>query len=277
MPNELTVRFKNCVDYLKENQHFPSLRQFSNAINVHPQCISDIFTGKREVNSDIIQKTYNTYSINPNYLFSGEGAFLLSENGNSEDEAEIDDKAKIYCVSAEFQLEYIKNSLDNNFLNSIPTISLMEDKFSQGVMRAFEVASDIMEPSLASGETVVANLIDEEKWSKLINKFVYVFITKENLLIRRLVESDSIQGRLTISGDNTFYDNETIDINEIKEVWQVRTKISPFRPSQENSSNLIHQEVDSLRGTITEQSKMIHSLNSTIEKLLKQNRRSSAR
>lgn len=278
MPNELTERFKNCIDYLKEKQHFPSLRQFSNSINVHPQCISDIFTGKREVNTDIIQKTYACYSINPNYIFTGKGDFIISEDVNTtEDKDDAKPKSNIPCIISEFQFEYLKNRSDDDFLESMPSLSLLQDKFCTGIMRAFEVTNDLMEPSLTSGETVVAQMIDDEKWSKLINKFVYVIVTVDNLLIKRLVGIDEKKGIMKISCDNAFYEEESVDISEIKEIWQVRTKISPFRPSQDNSSILIHQEVDSLKGTITEQSKMINSLNTTIEKLLKQNRRSTAR
>ncbi len=277
MANELTERFKLCVEHLKKKQHFPSLRQFSNTIGVHPQCISDIFTGKREVNSDIIQKTFLAYSINPNYIFTGIGDFIFSEDKHKEKDIVQVEKPSISCVLSDYQLEYLQKRTDNDFTDSIPTISLIEDKFSKGPMRAFEVTSDLMDPSLTSGEIVVSNKLNEDKWGKLVNKFVYVFVTDENLLIRRLVNFDSKKSIFTISCDNAFYDEDTLELGSIREIWQVRTTISPFRPSQESKNNVLSQEVDNLRGTITEQSEVINSLNSTIEKMLKQNRRSTAR
>ena len=72
--------------------------------------------------------------------------------------------------------------------------------------------------------------------------------------------------------DNSYYSHYDLHIDEIKEIWMVTHKISPFMPNPSNVRNALHAEVDILKETISDQSKMIKSLNATVEKLLKMNR-----
>ena len=276
MPNQLTERFKQCVEHLKEIEAFPSLRKFSNSIGVHPQCISDIYTGKREVNSDIILKAYQNFEVNPNYIYTGEGHFLLKECPGEPIQEETDSK-KIKCVLTTFHSNYIQSVTNPKFDAEVPCIRLLDDKFCQGEMCAFEMPDDRMEPALMPSDILVANKLETSNNLKLIKKFVYVFVTTDGILVRRVKDYDPSSNSVATSNDNAFYENEMIPLDQILELWQVRTIIKPFRPAQDVAYNGISQEVDNLRNTISDQGKMIYSLNATIEKLLKQNRRSSSR
>jgi hypothetical protein len=60
--------------------------------------------------------------------------------------------------------------------------------------------------------------------------------------------------------------------NEIKEIWHVEVKISPYLPSPNNIRHAFHEEMDDMKKIIDQQSRSILVLNQTVEKLLKQNR-----
>ena len=77
--------------------------------------------------------------------------------------------------------------------------------------------------------------------------------------------------------DNSYYQPYSMELVNIIEIWKVTHKISDFMPSPRNIRNAFHTEVDLLKETIADQSKLIRSLNSTVEKLLKQNRSSYTR
>ena len=67
---------------------------------------------------------------------------------------------------------------------------------------------------------------------------------------------------------NNYYEPFRMDVGELREVWYVRAKISPFLPTPQNINNMISDEMIDLRNTIRNQTKMIENLNSTINKLV---------
>ena len=288
MHNKLTERFIECLNLIKEQNNIPSNRQFAKAIGIHNQCLSDITTGKRPVNADHILKLVTSYNINANYIFSGEGAIFDNLDGNNKkpipDNGIItivtneEGQEKIVHVPVAAQAGYIDQFLDPVFIEELPTFNLPDSRFSTGTHRCFDITGDSMEPSLFAGEKLVCSYIDPENWAgNLRNNYVYVIVTSSGLVVKRIVNWIKDSQELILKSDNSFYDNYTIPIEEVKEIWLVTYKISPFMPSPNNIRNALHKEVDSLRSTISDQSKMILSLNTTIEKMLKQNRMTSAR
>lgn len=71
-----------------------------------------------------------------------------------------------------------------------------------------------------------------------------------------------------MSSDNSFYDPYTINLGDLREIWYVRAKVSPFLPSPQNIQNYLSDEVRELKQTINKQTQLIDSLNKTIERLL---------
>jgi len=281
MQSKLTERFIECMNLVKKNNSIPSTRQLASTINVHPQCLSDISTGKRSFNTDIMRKFADVYPVDCNYIMTGKGQPMFDLNPQPATNADgiiavVTDESgneRIVHVPYAAHAGYVDQFLDPVYLKDLPTFSLPDTRFSSGTHRCFEVAGDSMEPSLFTNEKVVCSFIEPENWKGNIrNNYVYVLVTETGIIIKRVLNNIKSQNEILIKSDNTFYDAYAMPVSELKEVWQVTYKISPFMPSPSNIRNALHKEVDILRTTINEQSKMIQSLNSTIEKLLKQNR-----
>ena len=277
MMQVLTQRFIECLDLLKELKVIPSLRQFAISLEIHPQCINDIYRGRREVNADIIHKTILKYDLDPNYLFRGVGQPIQeigvsSLTGDGDSVSEV--MTQIRYVPAELYSEYPKYINEEKFINNLPRYIFPETGNATEVRRIFDVTGDAMEPSLFSGEKVICSQL-ETCVSILKLNYVYILISKNGLYLNRIAAVNKEQ--LILSSDNGYYDSIEIARKDIIELWIVKNKLSPFMPSPSNIRNALHKEVDGLRMTITDQSKMIGSLNMTVEKLLKQNRQNIIR
>lgn len=280
MKSQVTIRFLDCLNHIKNLQLIPSTRQFALKLDVHPQCISDICTGKREVNSDIIHKAVTTCDFNPSYIFTGKGEYLISDDLDLTKNKPIltvvtnsHGEERIIHVPIEAQAGYRHQMLDPVYMQDLPSFSLPDQKYLHGTYRCFDINGDSMEPSLYGGDKVVCEFVEQEHWmSGIKNNHVYVVITQDDILVKRVQNNLKDKGQLQLISDNDFYEKSHVEINELVELWQVTAKISQFFPSPRNVRNTFHTEIDNLKDTITEQSKMIRSLNSTIEKLLKQNR-----
>lgn len=284
MQGEVTKRYINCVNHLKENHRFPSLRQFAITIGVHPQCISDIVRSKREVNSDIIHKTIAEYKINPVYLYTGEGPLTMDETPKENTEAILtivtdeSGEERIVHVPVAAQAGYGNQLNDRVFIEDLPRFSLPGTRFRSSTHRCFDVAGDSMEPTLFSGDQVVCSFIEPNDWINGIrSNYVYVLVTHSSVVVKRVVNNLKKNGCLVLKSDNSFYSPYELELKDVLEVWMVSVKISPFMPSPSNMRNGFHNEVDMLRNTISDQTKLIQSLNSTVEKLLRQNRGSMIR
>ena len=281
MLNDVSFRFIQCLEYLKSNNKIPSTRQFALSIGIHPQCISDVVCGKRTVNCDIISKAVETFKLNPVFLYTGEGSILLngveSSNGSTDQILTIvtDEigKERIVHVPVEAQAGYGTQLHDPTYVQELPTFSLPGSHYENGSHRCFDVSGDSMEPSIYNGDKVVCHFIEPENWFNGIKEnHVYVIISREGVVVKRVVNNLKQYGTLVLVSDNNFYNPFEIELKDIVEIWQVSVKISPFMPSPRNIRNGLHDEMDILKSTITDQSKMIQSLNATVEKLLKQNR-----
>lgn len=281
MQNDVTSRFIQSLEFLKTNNKVPSTRQFALAIGVHPQCISDIVCGKRSVNCDIISKSIQTFKLNPLFLYTGEGSEVEDSGCSTKNSTDpiltiVTDEVgneRIVHVPVSAQAGYGTQLHDPTYVQDLPTFSLPGAKYANGSHRCFDVSGDSMEPSIYNGDKVVCHFVEPENWFNGIREnHVYVVISKEGVVVKRVVNNLKANGTLSLISDNNFYKPFEIELKDIVEIWQVSVKISPFMPSPRNIRNGLHNEMDMLKNTIADQSKMIQSLNATVEKLLKQNR-----
>jgi phage repressor protein C with HTH and peptisase S24 domain len=263
------------VKYLKEENLIPSARQLALKIEVHPQCISDIMTGKRSVNSDIIEKCAQNFDINLNYLYRGTGEIMNSKDLVHNDVLTPNNhfKERIAYVPIAAQAGYIEQFLDDTFLEDLVSFSLPDSRYQHGSYRCFDVVGDSMEPSIYSGDKLICQNVEQQYWMNSIkNNYVYVIVSNEGVIVKRVINQLATTRSLSLISDNSFYTSTEILASDIREVWIVTSKISSFMQSPNNIKNGLDKVVDNLKDTIHDQSKLIQSLNTTIEKLLKQNR-----
>lgn len=287
MHSQVSERFIDCIKVLKKEGDIRSYRQFAISIDIHPQCISDVITGKREVSVDMIAKSLEHHNINPNYLYTGKGSMILDENETSVIPpvdpvitivTDPGGNEKIVYVPVAAQAGYGQSLHDPEYIRKLPSFSLPGASFQHGTFRCFDVVGDSMEPTIFAGEKLICSFVEKEDYFRGIkDNYVYIIITRSGVVVKRVENLLKQNRQLMLVSDNTYYQAYALDIEDVSEVWKVTHKISDFMPSPRNIRNAFHTEVDLLKETISDQSKLIRSLNATVEKLLKQNRSSYTR
>lgn len=271
--NLTTKRFVDCVNHLKEVNLIKSYRQFAISLDFHPQSLNEILKEKRNVTLDLLTKACDKYKFSPTYLHTGEGSMFLTENNHLNDLVQYPDECEIIHISSDDQSNYCEKPQDKELLDKLNRFSLPGFKTRQEPLRCFDIKDDSMEPSLYHGDRIVCTKLDQEDWIKgIVDNFVYVIVTESNIYIRRVGNLIKNEGKIELSSDNKFFDSFSLSIHEIKEVWRVSTKISPFMASPSNQRNAFNLDIDSMKSTIDQQNEVIKTLNSTLEKFLKQNR-----
>ncbi len=274
MCNIVTERFVSCIEKLKERNEIKSARQFALSVDYHPQNLNDIIKGKRDVTIDLIKNAVETYKLNPQYIFTGLGSMFLDEDiqqsASAKPQASLE---KILYVPTAAHAGYTEQFLDPVFMEDLISFSLPDYKFQHGTYRCFDVVGDSMEPSLYAGDKVVCSFMDSNNfYSSVRNNLVYVVVLEGAVVVKRVINKIKEQKTLLLISDNNYFKPYEVPIEEVKEIWHVDVKISPFLPSPNNIRNAFHEEMDDMKRTIDVQSQSIQLLNTTVEKLLKQNR-----
>ncbi len=270
----ITQRFIKCHNKLRENKIIKSSRQFAVDIDYLPQSLSEILKGRRDVTIEVLRKTIEKFKINPIYLFTGEGAMFLSEDDNKSLRVltvmtNTSDEERIVHVPVPAQTAYANELNDPKFIQNLPSFTLPDYKYKVGTHRSFDAAGDSMEPTLFEGDKIVCSYIEPALWeSSMKDGYVYVIVTQDDIVIRRVNNLLKINKLIEVHSDNNFYEPYQIPLSMIREIWYVRAKISPFLPAPNRIQHLFYDDMNSLKHTVTEQSRLIENLNQTIQKLV---------
>jgi len=275
MCNIVTERFISCLEKLKDNNEIKSIRQFALAVDYHPQNLNDIMKGKRDVTIELIKNAAEIYKINTQYIFTGLGSMFSDEEivQHPSPAQQFKSLEKIVYVPTAAHAGYTEQFHDPVFLDDLVSFSLPDYKFQHGTYRCFDIMGDSMEPSLYAGDKVVCSQVDSNNfYSSVRNNLVYVIVMDGSLVVKRVLNKVRENRTMMMLSDNSYYQPYEVAIEEIREIWHVEVKISPYLPSPNNIRNAFHEEMDGMKKIIDQQSKSIQMLNHTVEKLLKQNR-----
>lgn len=273
MNSIVTQRFIKCHDKLRSENRVRSSRQFALSLDYLPQSLSEIIKGRRDVTIELLRKAVEVYKINPVYIYTGEGPMFMSEEDHKSFRvltivSNIQDDEQIVHVPAPAQSGYPAELSNPTFIQNLPIFTLPDYKYKVGTHRSFDVTGDSMEPTLFEGDKVICSFLEPTLWETAIkDSYVYVVVTKGDLLIGRIENELKTTKRLKLSTDNSYYNQNYLDIGDIREIWYVRAKISPFLPSPQRIQNLLLDEMRGLKETLKHQAEMIETLRDTVQKI----------
>lgn len=274
MNSVVTQRFIKCHDKLREEKRIKSSRQFALSLDYLPQSLSEILKGRRDVTIELLRKAIERYQMNPVYIYTGDGPMFMSEEDHKSFRVLTivtngQDDERIVHVPVPAQAGYAGELANPTFIQDLPSFTLPDYKYKVGTHRSFDVSGDSMEPTLFEGDKVVCSFLEPTLWeSSIKDNFVYVVVTRGDILVKRVFNKLKEGKSLELQSDNNFYEPYQVPISDIREIWYVRAKISPFLPSPANIQNLVRDEVRQLQNIINKQNHLIYNLNETIEKLI---------
>jgi len=265
MANIVTQRFVDCHNYLKSNGLVKSSRQFALAIDTLPQGLNEILKGNRDVTIKNILNLVSVFNVSESYLISGEGPMFKSETAEIQKQ---EDKIQYVPTPA-----YAGNM--DQFIEAVSSEDMM--RFSipgyqtmYGEHRCYDVEGDSMEPTLFSGDKIVCSQVPSTNhYSCIKDKYVYVIVTLNEIMVKRVINNITINGTLTIISDNTFYNAKQIPISDVKEIWRVNLKLSHFMTDPSNAKNSLNDQMKTLEDTIRNQALSIKTLTESINKIIK--------
>lgn len=187
-----------------------SQEQFASIIGVSKKAYWNYESGKRNIPTDILLNIARLYQINTNWLFTGKGRMLLTENT-------IDDIAKDIVDKNAETLEYIhiNPSCGSGTIcvdePEITPITLGTELIKNVLkianpknLKIFKASGDSMEPTIYNDDILIVDIGNKD----YINGGVFIINKNNDFFCKRL--QLKINGNLDIISDNSKYQVETI-------------------------------------------------------------------
>ena len=211
---------------------------------------ADIERGRTRIPGQVVKELLKQYHINPLWLFgeSGQKYLRIGETVMSPKVITVDNTGKenIVLVSAKAAAGYPNNIGDAQWFESLPAFSIPLPEFRNATFRGFQVDGDSMTPVLQSDEWIVGKAVDD--WDNLKSKSMYVVVTADSILVKK-VQKDNQTTYVNLISLNPEYAPIRIDRSEIRELWQVNSKLTfDLEVSLQNVSlQNLHQEMRELK------------------------------
>jgi transcriptional regulator with XRE-family HTH domain len=140
---------------------------------------------------------------------------------------------EVPLVAQKAQAGYVRAYEQVDYLDSLEKYALPPGVNGTGaVWSYFEVDGDSMEPTFFAGDMVLATMLPHEDWADIKNLCVYVIVTADQLLIKRVYRKSPDMWVL-ISDNEEQYPQALMPVTAIKQVWtfrrHIRSKVAPPR------------------------------------------------
>jgi phage repressor protein C with HTH and peptisase S24 domain len=201
----------------------PTAEFFEAVFKKYPELSPDwVFTsrgamlsGKEEtpapyVPAEIAQQSSKDY-------LSGKNLRVLSTTNDSSGNENIE------IVKTKVAASYIDNIQEPQFLTTLPKISLPGTQFRNGTFRAFEVKGNSMEPTIQQGSWVIGQYIQD--WHALTDDYIYIVVMQDAILIKRVLNRIETRQNLVLKSDNPDFENKSIEIEDVRELWQLKAEL----------------------------------------------------
>jgi phage repressor protein C with HTH and peptisase S24 domain len=229
----ITQRFVQCMQTLLANHKVPSARQLAITLEYKPQGLSEVMNGKRNAPVELLQRAVQLYQLNVNFLFSGEGEMFEGGGPNQPVNTrvvvtDIFQKERIVHVPVSAYAGYRDNLTEPIFVQDLPTYSLPENILRHGSYRSFDVAGDSMEPTLLTGDKIIGAFVEPQYWEQGIKDHqIHVLVTYNEVVVKRVMNFIRAEKMLELHSDNKGIPPYHLPIQELREAWIVRLRITP--------------------------------------------------
>jgi phage repressor protein C with HTH and peptisase S24 domain len=211
--------------------------EFAKELGITRESVNKIESGKstltkrtaKLLHAFIEKHSIGDFSHDVNIL--GKASHLPKKSSTSYQEIRRDQKNEEHApflvplVGIKAQAGYVKGFEQVDYIETLDQYSLPPGINPTGaIWRYFEIDGDSMEPSLSSGDVVLATMVPVEDWHDIKNFHVYVVLTQDQLMIKRLFRKSDSEWVL-ISDNEEGYPQMLIKVENIRQLWLFRRHI----------------------------------------------------
>lgn len=217
---QITKRFILAIKSLEINGLVKSQSSIAESLGIHRQSLNEMMKEKRGVTLNLLQKFSEVYFINPSFLLLGHTPMFYNPE-------ESKNKNNISYVPLKVQAGYAEQIENPVFEEELEKFTIPGQAFKEGEYRCFEVEGDSMHPNYQKGDNVICSHLPNTYFAQALKeKQAYVIITKNALLLKRIINNVKESKSIILISDNEFFEPKTISIFDVVEIWKVEGLIT---------------------------------------------------
>lgn len=214
---------------------------------------ADIERGKSKISGKIVMELLKQFKVNPMWLYGESNQRYIQTLQNVSPKVvstNPEGDENLIMVNVKAAAGYPNNLQDVEWFDSLPAFNLPLPQFRNATYRGFEVEGDSMLPSLLPGEWVMGKAIISI--DEVTNGTICVIVTKDTVVVKKIQKLKD-PSKLVLISLNDLYPPFTVEVNDIQELWEVKSKLSfdiDSNPSQEVILSQLQQSVETLKKEI---------------------------
>lgn len=178
---------------------------------------------------NIYDKIYTGTSLaTPQILESSQKQYITQRR----DKKNSSDPFTVPLVPIKAQAGYTKSYDQAVFIDTLEKYAIPPGITYHGaIWRYWEIEGDSMEPTFNNKDIILTSQVHRLDWENLRNFYIYVIVTNEKVLIKRVfVKPDDHENWVLISDNEDAYPQQLLKIQEVNEVWVFRRHIDSKAP-----------------------------------------------
>lgn len=227
--NVVNQRFKEVFDYLEKENIIKGKSDLAKKLDTYNHVINNILKGKRNITVDQLNKLFDTYNINANYLFGlSEEMFLEGGSPMGLPTRDLGERTN----SGKQNIQFIDIRAKAGPIIPVAETGVTNKKFSvpglEGELYAIEIEGDSMFPTITHGDLLICELIERGK--ALTDNQVYVIMTDIPVAkrIQQIREGNHLTSLRLISDNDQVYKPYTVDLEEVQQILKVKCRLTRF-------------------------------------------------
>lgn len=220
---------------------------FEQIIGVSKGAILKAIRNKGTVGVEILEKMVTNYpDLNLEWLITGNGT-MLKDGVTKALRSMLVNNHRTTPIAADPEVEYISvrgqtviglvnlsiavnwsGIFDNNEHEIIESVFYLPPSLLPNGRDylAFPVSGNSMEPTIPSNSIVIAELVKPDDYSTVGNNHIYLIITRDAFLFRRVTNHLKEKGTLHLRSDNPEYASSDIHESQIASIWKTKSLFS---------------------------------------------------
>lgn len=223
-------RFRQVYEALEKYNLIKGKSDIAKKLGTYNHVINSILKGQRNITVDQLNKLFDTYGVNANYLFgNSEDMFLESPDMIGElptrslHERQKGGRENIMLVPERALAGYALDFADRAYIESLQKFSIPG---YEGDLIAFEISGDSMLPTITNGDVVICQAL--ERGEPLRDNQVYVVVTDVVVAkrIQQIKEGNSVSELRLISDNDAVYKPYNVELEEVRQILKVKCRLT---------------------------------------------------
>ena len=225
-------QFKKVYQELEKRNLIKGKSDIAKKLGTYNHVINSILKGQRNITVDQLNKLFDHYGVDANYLFGNsdsvflDGAPLRSDIPvRSLEEKRRGGRDNITLVPERAVAGYALEHDDSEWLDSLQKFSIPG---LDGQLIGFEINGDSMMPTITNGDTVICQPL--ERGDPLRDNHVYVIVTDVVVAkrVQQIREGNHVARLRLISDNDAVYKPYEVDLEEIRQILKVKCRLTDY-------------------------------------------------